>query len=575
MEVTNKKKGNNMGQLISAQNKEFIQQFDVQKVEMEYLYQALNVEHPELLDLERDAKRIEECDTELGRLKSKVADPEVQILLNDQRNRILATTKYVKEQEATHTLIVSTPHGLRNYNYKHYQGGVVGELDPKTYETYEHSLMAALRNKYQTVQALDTDYDKYLKTVEASYRQTGTISDYIQKKSPTKLDLHLVGSTRWMDNGHNLALKTEFCGDHYSDGMHIETRLRKRHGEDAYDGMIEVWPENGGIIETVFIENCDLNRVLSAIEESPHMSFEDVDYITIKGETDVNSQPEVDESINTNRVVYNEKNKFYTYNHKQATELARDILLQTHPVTKTSPIYQQLIGGNLLKRITYRDIDPVEAIIPSNSVNPVLIGLDRKTQKYVEITEQGKNEVQYDTISDIKIQAVNDSHLLEFIEAGGREGSWNRVNAIVNNPKKTADMNLVATNTYGKLVRQFDIIDNTVRQQFFGEEKFDNHMLVTKVTQLENNKYNMVSALFPIQPGIPIDNKIRAMRTTHIHEVEGINKIRNITSVAGVDVAENISLDEAFDYINNIRQEVRLIDQEPEWDFANEDNLER
>lgn len=85
----------------------------------------------------------------------------------------------------------------------------------------------------------------------------------------------------------------------------------------------------------------------------------------------------------------------------------------------------------------------------------------------------------------------------------------------------------------------------------------------------------MVSALFPIQPGIPIDNKIRTMRTTHIHEVEGINKIRNITSVAGVDVAENISLDEAFDYINNIRQEVRLIDQEPDWSFANEDNLER
>lgn len=201
--------------------------------------------------------------------------------------------------------------------------------------------------------------------------------------------------------------------------------------------------------------------------------------------------------------------------------------------------------------------------------------MDRKTQKYVEITEQGKNEVQYDTINDIKIQAVNDSHLLEFIEAGGREGSWNRVNAIVNNPKKTADMNLVATNTYGKLVRQFDIIDNTVRQQFFGEEKFDNHMLVTKVTQLENNKYNMVSALFPIQPGIPIDNKIRTIRTTRIHEVEGIDKIRNITSVAGVDVAENISLDEAFDYINNIRQEVGLIDQEPDWDFANEDNLER
>lgn len=45
-----------MGQLISAQNKEFIQQFDVQKVEMDYLYQALNVEHPELLDPERDAK---------------------------------------------------------------------------------------------------------------------------------------------------------------------------------------------------------------------------------------------------------------------------------------------------------------------------------------------------------------------------------------------------------------------------------------------------------------------------------------------------------------------------------------
>ena len=148
-------------------------------------------------------QRIEECNTELGHLKSKVADPEVQILLNDQRNRILATTKYVKEQEAAHTLIVSTPHGLRNYNYKHYQGGVVGELDPKTYKTYEHSLMAALRNKYQTVQALDTDYDKYLKTVEASYRQTGTISDYIQRKSPTKLDLHLVGSTRWMDNGQS------------------------------------------------------------------------------------------------------------------------------------------------------------------------------------------------------------------------------------------------------------------------------------------------------------------------------------------------------------------------------------
>ena len=88
-----------MGQLISTQNKEFIQQFDVQKVEMEYLYQALNVEHPELLDPERDAKRIEECDTELGRLKSKVADPEVQILLNDQRNRILATTKYVKNKK--------------------------------------------------------------------------------------------------------------------------------------------------------------------------------------------------------------------------------------------------------------------------------------------------------------------------------------------------------------------------------------------------------------------------------------------------------------------------------------------
>ena len=45
MEVTNKKKGNNMGQLISAQNKEFIQQFDVQKVEMDYLYQALNVDN--------------------------------------------------------------------------------------------------------------------------------------------------------------------------------------------------------------------------------------------------------------------------------------------------------------------------------------------------------------------------------------------------------------------------------------------------------------------------------------------------------------------------------------------------
>lgn len=161
-----------------------------------------------------------------------------------------------------------------------------------------------------------------------------------------------------MDNGHNLALETEFCGKHYSDGMAIETSLRKRHGEDVYDGMIEVWPEKGGMIETVFIENCDLDRVLSAIEESPHMSFENVDYITIKGETDVNSQPEVDELINTNRVVYNEKNKFYTYNHKQATELARDILLQTHPVTKTSPIYQQLIGGNLLKRITYRDIEP-------------------------------------------------------------------------------------------------------------------------------------------------------------------------------------------------------------------------
>ena len=113
-------------------------------------------------------------------------------------------------------------------------------------------------------------------------------------------------------------------------------QIHHRYGEDAYDGMIEVWPEKGGIIETVFIENCDLNRVLSAIEESPHMSFENVDYITIKGETDMNSQPEVDESINTNRVVYNEKNKFYTYNHKQATELARDILLQTHPVTKTS-----------------------------------------------------------------------------------------------------------------------------------------------------------------------------------------------------------------------------------------------
>ena len=68
-----------MGQLISTQNKEFIQQFDVQKVEMDYLYQALNVEHPELLDPERDAKRIEECNTELGHLKSKVADPEVQI----------------------------------------------------------------------------------------------------------------------------------------------------------------------------------------------------------------------------------------------------------------------------------------------------------------------------------------------------------------------------------------------------------------------------------------------------------------------------------------------------------------
>lgn len=136
-------------------------------------------------------------------------------------------------------------------------------------------------------------------------------------------------------------------------------------------------------------------------------------------------------------------------------------------------------------------------------------------------------------------------------------------------------MNLVATNAYGKLVREFDIIDNTVRQQFFGEEKFDNHMLVTKVTQLENNKYNMVSALFPIQPGIPVDNKIRTIQTTRIHEVEGIDKIRNITSVAGVDVAENISLDEAFDYINNIRQEVRLIDQEPDWSFANEDNLER
>lgn len=44
---------------------------------------------------------------------------------------------------------------------------------------------------------------------------------------------------------------------------------------------------------------------------------------------------------------------------------------------------------------------------------------------------------------------------------------------------------------------------------------------------------------------------------------------------AGVDVVENISLDEAFDYINNIRQEVGLIDQEPDWSFANEDNLER
>lgn len=97
-------------------------------------------------------------------------------------------------------------------------------------------------------------------------------------------------------------------------------------------------------------------------------------------------------------------------------------------------------------------------------------------------------------------------------------------------------------------------------------------MLVTKVTQLENNKYNMVSALFPIQPGIPIDNKIRTIRTTRVHEAEGIDKIRNITSVAGVDVAENISLDEAFDYINNIRQEVGLIDQEPDWSFANEDN---
>ena len=61
--------------------------------------------------------------------------------------------------------------------------------------------------------------------------------------------------------------------------------------------MLEVWPEKGGIIETVFIENCDLDRVLSAIEESPHMSFDNVDYITIKGETDVNSQPEVGESI--------------------------------------------------------------------------------------------------------------------------------------------------------------------------------------------------------------------------------------------------------------------------------------
>ena len=65
-----------MGQLISAQNKEFIQQLDVQKVEMDYLCQTLNVEHPELLDPERDAKRIEECRTELGHLKSKVADPE-------------------------------------------------------------------------------------------------------------------------------------------------------------------------------------------------------------------------------------------------------------------------------------------------------------------------------------------------------------------------------------------------------------------------------------------------------------------------------------------------------------------
>lgn len=113
-------------------------------------------------------------------------------------------------------------------------------------------------------------------------------------------------------------------------------------------------------------------------------------YVNIKGGADTSNRVDADKSINITKIRHNGKSNFYTYDHKSETARARDILLQTQPATKQSAIYQDLIGNNILKRITYRDIEPVETIIPTGETKPILIGLDKKAQKYVEITEQGK-----------------------------------------------------------------------------------------------------------------------------------------------------------------------------------------
>lgn len=170
---------------------------------------------------------------------------------------------------------------------------------------------------------------------------------------------------------------------------------------------------------------------------------------------------------------------------------------------------------------------------------------------------------------------MSDDRLLEFMIAGGREGSLSRIVATIKNPEGTANMNIALKNADAKLERQFTVIDDTVRQQFFGEEKFDNHLFVTKVTQLENNRYNMVAALFPIQSGVSIQNKIETIQKTPIHCVDGVDKIRNMNGIGGVDVVQDVSLAEALNCIDNLRREVSLIDQEPDWSFAKEDDLAR